>query len=297
MTTISAQIIADSISSDGVRITTYELEFPRFLLPQFNTHRLFSRNAQSSRAVPVEKMLENITANPAMPTHWGKNQPGMSAKEECDTVIGGIYHNDYASRKEAWLFAMGGVVDVAKKFAEAGYHKQIVNRLTEPFAHIKVVCTATEYDNFFWLRRHPDAQPEIQELAEQMWQAREASTPRLLTAGQWHVPYYGDGWVDGTDGIEVKNALMVSSSCAAQVSYRRLDDSLEKAEKIFRMLVDSKPVHASPFEHQATPIAYPEQNGVTHTDRLGNRWSANFRGWVQHRQLIPQSACWEYQGE
>jgi hypothetical protein len=295
--TVSANVVADSISEEGARITTFELEYPRFIHAEFLTHRLLSRNAQSSRAVPVPSALEQIRKNTARPSHWGAHQSGMQAKEECNATIYDQATGWDLSREEAWDAAMELACDAAEAFFNAGYHKQIVNRLTEPFAHIKVVCTATEYDNFFWLRRHPDAQPEIQELAERMWQAREASTPRLLAAGQWHVPYYGEGWVDGTDGIEVKNALMVSSSCAAQVSYRRLDDSLEKAEKIFRMLVDSKPVHASPFEHQATPITYPEQNGVTHTDRLGNRWSANFRGWVQHRQLIPQNTCWDYQGE
>jgi hypothetical protein len=298
MTTISVQIIADSISPQGIRITTYELEFPRFLLPQFNTHRLFSRNAQSSRAVPVEKMIEQIQANPATPIHWGKAQTGMQAKEECDAVISGIFHNDYATRAEAWNFARNGALTVAGKFAEAGYHKQIVNRLTEPFAHSKVVCTATEYDNFFWLRRHTDAQPEIKELADQMWNAREASIPKKLQPGEWHVPYFEGGWVEA-DGPRIKQALMVSSSCCAQVSYRRLDDSLEKAQKIFDRLIQADPPHFSPFEHQATPTQSPPSllskghipAGVTHfsVDQQADNWvawSGNFRMWTQYRQLI-----------
>lgn len=308
--TITAKVVADSISPADIRITTFELEFPRFILPEFNTHRLFSRNAQSSRAVPVDKMLEQIRKNPAKPSHWGKNQPGMSAREECNEpiVVDNGIHTEGAGidRELAWHLAKTRAAHIAEAFSEAGYHKQIVNRLTEPFAHIKVVCTATEYDNFFWLRRHPDAQPEIQELANEMWSARSKSTPRPLGIGEWHVPYWQDGYETSGDGNEIKRALMVSASCAAQVSYRRLDDSEEKAERIFRQLIESKPCHASPTEHQATPM--PEiskfssslPNGATHfsyNKGVMIPWSGNFRGWLQHRQLIPANACWDYQGE
>lgn len=312
--TISAKIIADSISPQGVRITTFELEYPRFIHAEFMTHRLFSRNAASSRAIPIKAQIELIQDNPAMPIHWGKHQPGMQAAEECDHLMnvqdwGYIEHYrehyPYATRKEAWLQARDYSIHIAEKFAEAGYHKQIVNRLLEPFAHIKVVCTATEYDNFFWLRKHPDAQPEIQELAERMWEARQTSVPRQLQPGAWHVPYHRDGYWSPDDGnpTTLDEALAVSSSCCAQVSYRKLDDSLEKAQKIFKMLVESKPVHASPFEHQASPMRYNaatesvERQGVTHVDLDGNYWSANFRGWVQHRQLIEEHTCWNYEDQ
>lgn len=291
--TISAKIIADSISDENTRITTFELEYPRFIHAEFMTHRLFSRNAQSSRAVPVKKQLENIRNNPAMPSHWGKNQSGMSAKEECNEfvdVYGLIDDTPSTTREQAWDIAKERVIDIAKSFADAGYHKQIVNRLTEPFAHIKVVCTATEYDNFFWLRKHPDAQPEIQELAKEMWEARNKSTPVRLGAGDWHVPYFNGGNYFECEGTEfLQEALMISSSCCAQVSYRALDDSLEKARKIYNMLVEAEPPHFSPFEHQATPMSQDsnfDQAGVTHRDSRREYWSGNFRGWIQHRQRI-----------
>jgi Thymidylate synthase complementing protein len=325
--TITAKIIADSISPSGKRITTYELEYPRFIHAEFMTHRLFSRNAASSRAIPVSRAIELILADTAMPIHWGKNQPGMSAKEECNELV----HARLPSledrgllREQAWNFARDCAITIAEQFNKAGYHKQIVNRLLEPFTHIKVVCTATEYDNFFWLRRHPDAQPEIRELADQMWQAREASVPAQLDSGDWHVPYYKTGqWVraiikDGKNQVvdceqdcnfvSLQEALAISSSCCAQVSYRKLDDSLEKAQDIFKRLVESKPVHASPFEHQATPFKAPNQRevlrncdkeqylGATHIDMLGNYWSGNFCGWTQHRQLIDNNTCWSYDG-
>lgn len=317
--TISAKIIADSISPDGVRITTFELEYQRFIHAEFMTHRMFSRNAASSRAIPVKRSIELVLEDTARPTHWGKNQPGMSAREECNKafprlVIGFDQHGNMvdrtieATREEVWDEARDAAVRIARDFDDAGYHKQIVNRILEPYTHIKVVCTATDYDNFYWLRRHPDAQPEIQELAEQMWQAAEASTPRPLNPGAWHTPYYQDGyweeaaaWANPVDGKPIddhlntlEDALAVSASCCAQVSYRRLDDSIEKAHEIYDRLVDTTPVHASPFEHQATPMETEGccgwSEGITHADRNGVKWSGNLRGWIQHRQLIPGNA-------
>jgi hypothetical protein len=311
--TISAKIVADSINEVGNRITTYELEYPRFIHAEFMTHRLFSRNAASSRAIPVERAIQLIEQNTAMPIHWGKNQPGMSAKEECTEPV--IIDRDGGTAKDAWNYARYLAVNVAKAFSAAGYHKQIVNRLLEPFSHIKVVCTATEFDNFFYLRRHKDAQPEIQELADQMWKARQLSTPYQLGPGAWHVPYYAEGFweeyssYDGPyniHGDSLGDALAISASCCAQVSYRKLDDSLDKAHDIFQRLIESKPAHASPFEHQASPMPFvfdetggafvegwPE--GMTHVDRFNRAWSGNLCGWFQYRQYINDHTCWNYQ--
>ena len=324
--TITATIIADSISPSGKRITTYELEYPRFIHAEFMTHRMFSRNAASSRAIPIAKAIRLIIENTARPTHWGKNQPGMSAREEHNELVGGNGTNVVGvTREEAWDFARNRAVKSAKDFEAAGYHKQIVNRLLEPFSHIKVVCTATEYDNFFWLREHPDAQPEIRELAVKMLEAARNSKPVQLQPGEWHVPYYKDGYwkpytqkanVDDPQvgvGKTLDEALAISASCCAQVSYRVLDTSLEKAISIFERLVSAKPVHASPFEHQASPMAEdcvredeqvllmfaesdPQTDYITHVDRRGRFWSGNFMGWIQHRQMIPDNTCWRYDG-
>lgn len=312
--TITATIIADSISSGRDRITTYELEYPRFIHAEFMTHRLFSRNAASSRAIPVKRSIELIKADTARPSHWGKNQPGMSAKEECDKLIKIHWGDDFDTndypREEWWDRARDAAIYHAQEFDKAGYHKQIVNRGLEPYSHIKVVCTATEYDNFFWLRRHPDAQPEIHELADRMWEARQVSTPKTLHPGEWHVPYFRDGyWAPSISanaytnyapedieqtGYSLQDALAVSASCCAQVSYRKLDNSPEKAADIFKRLVESTPVHASPFEHQATPMdesASLETDGVTHWSKDDHLWSGNFKWWIQHRQLIPNNVC------
>lgn len=310
MSQIKATIVAHSKSSvDGKEIVTWELEYPRFIHSELMTHRLFSRNAASSRAIPVAKMIEQVRNNPAIPIHWGKNQPGMQAFEELDV------HQKHHVQDE-WRRAVFHATEIAESMRQAGAHKQLVNRLTEPFQMMKTVLTATEFDNFFWLRKHPDAQPEIKRLAEVMWEAKEVSKPRLLQPGDWHVPYYDDGtWISSVyEDNTLEEALAISASCCAQVSYRKLDDSLEKAKDIFAKLIESKPCHASPCEHQATPmeesgefwdesgeygvncLCDPDtwQEGITHVDRNGNFWSGNFKGFVQHRQLIEDNVCWDY---
>lgn len=299
---IKVKIIADSIAktlSGLKRITTYELEYPRFIHSEFMTHRLFSRNAASSRAIPVNKMIDNVIDNTAIPIHWGKNQRGMQAKEECHNPV--LINDEEKTTEEAWNCSRDKIIEVARAFTEAGYHKQIVNRLLEPYQNIKVICTATEYDNFFYLRYHEDAQPEIMELAKQMYHTRENNKPQYLLEGEWHLPYINEdimneclSFSNNSKEGALEVAKKVSASCCAQVSYRTLNAGVEKALKIYNALVESKPVHASPFEHQATPISSYNSLGITHTDCKRNLWSGNFNGWVQYRQLISNNTCWKF---
>lgn len=297
---ITAKIIAHSKSVvSGKEIVTFSLEYPRFIHSELNTHRLFSRNAASSRAIPVAKMVEQVRLSPAMPVHWGKNQPGMQAKEELTGC-------DLDATQSDWLSAATAAASIAERMSNYGAHKQIVNRILEPFQMMKTVLTATEFDNFFWLRKHPDAQPEIKLLAELMWEALQASEAVTLEVGDWHTPYFGAGYWRDWCGVPLEDALAISSSCCAQVSYRKLDDSLEKAKDIFDKLIESKPCHASPTEHQATPMKLYTNDedwyakgvcwdkGTTHCDREGSLWSGNFKGWIQHRQLIPENVCWNF---
>jgi len=314
--TITAKVISDSISVSGARITTCELEYPRFIHAEFMTHRVFSRNAASSRAIPVRSAIELIRNNTAAPIHWGKNQPGMSAREECNATVtlaaefagftnpedsGWNYATTNILREQAWRLARNSAISAASSFDAAGYHKQIVNRLLEPFSHIKVVVTSTEWDNFFNLRCHPDAQPEIQKLAQAIKDAMDGSDPVCLDYGDWHVPYYKDGiWYCAEDSTPIEEALMISASCCAQVSYRKNDATIEKARSIYQRLVDAEPPHMSPFEHQATPVrVMPSEGGqtfeydiegwrpgITHVDRFNDAWSNNFRGWIQNRALV-----------
>lgn len=293
---ITAKILLDSIyTPTRSRITTFELEYPRFILAEFNTHRLISRNSASSRAIPVDKMHELIRSNPAKPVIWGQNQPGMRADSEIDPNI-----QKYA--ETCWLEARDSALRYSSLLAEFKVHKQITNRITEPFQLIKTVATATEWQNFFYLRAHPDAQPEFKVLAEQMQELYNASQPQPLRPGEWHLPYMyqhrsrnGDQiWLDENTGREIflDQARKVSASCCAQVSYRKTDMTQEKANKIYAQLIESEPAHASPVEHQATPITSWNHPGITHKDVTGGLWSANFRGWIQYRKLIPNEARW-----
>ena len=326
--TITAKIIALSISPSGQMIATWELEYQRFIHGEFMTHRLFSRNAASSRAIPVATIIKQVRDNPAMPIHWGVNEPGMQAS---NVLSDALAHSAQFLWKSAAKFAAG----IAEALVKVGLHKQATNRILEPFQTMKTVMTATCMDNFFWLRNHPDAQPEIRELARLMWEELQRHMPfaQKLKPGQWHTPYVWSGthietnefvyYIMGDESkgepyqifLTLEEALQVSSSCCAQVSYRKLDDTLEKAQMVYKRLVDSEPVHASPFEHQATPMApykyqhgfaydfevnspaLPEtwEEGVTHADRKGNLWSGNFVNWIQHRQLIPNNVCTKYE--
>lgn len=299
---VEAKIIAHSKSSvNGKEIITFELQYPRFIHSELMTHRMFSRNAASSRAIPIGKMIEQVRNDPAMPIHFGKNQPGMQAKEELEGF-------ELGRTKARWRQAAINAADMAEDMGFYNAHKQIVNRILEPFQWMKTVVTATEFENFFWLRNHEDAQPEIKRLAEVMLEAKEKSEAKLLRPGDWHVPYYADGcWYQSgkpeIDSQSLKDALAISSSCCAQVSYRALDDSLEKAQMIYKKLVESEPVHASCLEHQATPMEIPEcdywtdaiwealcQEGTTHMDANQKIWSGNFESWIQYRQIIPNNA-------
>jgi hypothetical protein len=266
---------------------------------------MLSKNSASSRAIPVTAMHDHIRENTAAPVYWGKNQPGMKAKEE-------LQGSDKSWAYYLWTTARDAALDVARQLNDLGSHKQITNRITEPYMIMKTVISGTEWRNFFWLRDHHDAQPEIHELASKMFNAYDASTPQLLQPGEWHVPYVRTdrSIIDGSlcyydnkgDDLTAEEARIVSSSCCAQVSYRKNDDSYDKAVKIYKQLIESEPAHASPVEHQATPIdllqisSYePENwkaNGVTHTTHDYNMWSGNLRGWVQFRKLIPNEAKW-----
>jgi hypothetical protein len=300
---ITARVLADSVSPSGVRMTTMEIEYPRFILAELNTHRMLSKNSASSRAIPVKTMHEHIRANTAAPVYWGINQPGMKAKTEATGA-------DLTWVKYLWAKARDAAIGYSADLADLNIHKQITNRITEPWMIMKTVISGTEWANFFWLRDHPDAQPEIAELARKMREAYDNSVPNMLTPGEWHVPYVRTehSLIDGSlcyydnngDDLTAYEARIISASCCAQVSYRKNDDTLEKAQKVFQMLIESEPAHASPVEHQATPMQeltgspYPDkwEPGITHMTKDYDFWSGNLRGWIQHRKLIANEARW-----
>lgn len=334
---LSASYVAvDSVVPTGKTEKVYDLSVAdrnhNFVANGIVVHNCFSRNAMSSRAVPVKTLINQVRENPAVPIHWGKNQAGMQASEEVvgkfTAYIDGIYFD--TTPKDLWIEAAESAADYAEQMDNAKLHKQIVNRILEPFQMMKVVLTATEFDNFFWLRFDADAQPEIQELAKCMYEAMGQSKPELLRKGEWHTPYV-EIWRDDSGGImyglevekgeesypirwlTAEDALAISASCCAQVSYRRLDNSYDKAMSVYERLgVGGGKIHASPFEHQATPIVECEwefsldgsepsnlnmSEGITHGTRNGELWSGNLKGWIQYRQLLPNHTCYKYNTE
>lgn len=278
---IEAKVIEDSISEAGKRITTLQIKFHRFILPEFNTHRVFSRNFSSSRAIPTKTLLRQVAEEPAMPVFWGKNQPGMQAAEELEA-------GNLEDAKEEWLRAAAAAAHHAYWLAEAGVHKQIVNRTIEPYLWAHGVVTSTEWDNWYSLRAHEDAQPEIHELALAMRKATDNSIPQILKAGEWHLPYITD--VDRRDvhalGLDINETLpKISAARCCRVSYLKHDGTspnLDDDLALFDRLAGSVPLHASPLEHQATPDTYAK-NIDGHFDNYED-WG-NFKEWRQYRKL------------
>jgi len=300
----TVRIIADSYNQVyNSRIVTWEIDYWRAIHAELMTHRLFSKNAASSRAIPIDKSIEFIRDNDFGPQYWGANKSGMQAAEE-------VQNPELA--KVYWNVAKGSAIAAAIDLKNAGLHKQIVNRVLEPFSNIKVVMTSTNHENFWWLRNHKDAQPELQALAKEMQKLYDKSNPESLTGGEWHLPYIRKEKIDGqqlyyvdtendSEAVDLSTAKKISVSCCAQVSYRKNDNSSDKAEDIYKKLIESEPCHASPTEHQATPIVTRRldklaellvkyNSGVTHIDKHLVPWSGNFHGWIQNRQLIPGNA-------
>jgi hypothetical protein len=207
--TISARIVADSMNTSGVRITTMELVYPRFIHAELMTHRVFSRNASSSRAIPVKKMLSDVWHNPAEPIHWGANQPGMQANGELEGL-------KLKLAKFLWRAAGKMACVPVKLMSMIGLHKQVANRILEPWQHIHVVVTSTEWDNFYALRCHSNAQPEMLELAGAMQRVQNLSSPRILISGEWHLPYVSH---EDKKEMEIEDAIKVSAARCARVSY------------------------------------------------------------------------------
>lgn len=276
-----AKILADSISEAGVRLTTFQLRYPRMIHAELMTHRVFSRNASSSRAIPVAKMIEDIRQDPAMPVYWGSNKPGMQAGEE-------LTGQDLEDAKAEHLAGMEDAIARAQRQIARGLHKQIANRTLEPWGHINVVVTATDYENFFILRCHETAQPEIKVVADMMRGRMATSEPQLLKEGEWHLPYISAGEL-AINGINV--CKKVSVARCARVSYMTHDGkqtTIQEDYALYERLLGAQPLHASPAEHQATPDQYEEHEGLGFvTGWQHEHQHGNLRGWRQLRKMLP----------
>lgn len=281
----SAKIVTDSVSEIGDRLTTMEVTFPRMVLAEFNTHRVFSRNSASSRAIPVEKQLQRIMDDPFIPVWWGRKQSGMQADHELE-------EQDLEQARAEWLAARDSAVNHVQRLLELGLHKQITNRLLEPFMWHTVIVTATEWSNFFALRANPMAQPEIRVIAEMMRDLYDESEPALVKGGEWHLPLIQPEERDGVFEFS-EEARKISAARCARVSYLTHDGKrdLEADLRLYDRLAGAG--HMSPFEHVATPawhIKYgPEgfSGFVPRSKYKISEWHGNFRGWKQLRKFLP----------
>lgn len=272
--TYEAKIIKDSINRVGNRLTTFELTYPRFVHAELMTHRMFSRNSASSRAIPIERMIERIQSNPAMPLFWGKNQKGMQAAEE-------LQNGDRLLAQSVWLEARRHALEHAKQLLEIGAHKQIVNRVLEPWMFITTIVTATEFTNFFYLRDSEFAQPEIAWVAREMKKLYADNEPTELRPGEWHLPYveikdsshplYVEPYEDARIWPDGSYLAKISTARCARVSYLTHDGrrDLREDERLHDQLRTSG--HWSPFEHPAMALNKSARNG-------------NFIGFVQYRK-------------
>lgn len=292
------KVLADSISREGVRLTTVEATFPRFILAELNTHRMFSRNSASSRAIPTEKIIEAIRRKPFVPLTFNKRVKGMGVGDALDD-------DRQLSSRMRWLTARDAAVTAAEVLVKLDVDKSRANRLLEPFMWHTAIISATEWENFFGLRCHPAAQPEMRMIAEMIRAEMDASEPiELLDGGGrfgWHLPLVRDK-VDGdllyrmgtTSEQEITKFLkLISASRCARVSYDKHNDDEDITKTINRAetMMQSVPAHLSPFEHVARPATYDDvEVAELYSDEKQAPHEAffgNFQGWVQMRREIP----------
>lgn len=290
----NAKIIADSINPSEQRLTSVQVTFPRFILAELTRHRMFSFSVQSSRAIPVEKLIKQITEDPVRPLEWGKNCPGMSANEE-------LKGYELESAKYAWERACHIALSEARELCHtAGAHKQIVNRILEPFSWTTALISSTSWDNFFGLRISDAAQPEIKHLAELMKTELDSNTPTKIYYNSYHLPYitaedhysmdeicawYNEDWEEWNIDYKkhTENLKKVSAARCARLSYLTHDnkrDIIKDIELTEKKLIPMK--HYSPLEHIAIPCNCKEDgvwNGKCY-------YSGNFSGWHQYRHEV-----------
>lgn len=286
-------MILDSVSPEGVRLSTIHVRYPRMIHSELMTHRVFSRNGRSSRAVPVKTLLAEEHYTP----HFMKNKPGMVATEE-------FSFGEQLQAQAIWQGLAEHTKKCVQKLNELGVHKQWANRPLEAFGYIDVLISSTDWANFMALRDEEGAQPEIRAVAETIKQLLEESTPTLLQPGEWHMPYIQeedykvvkkhilDSFNSTYNSVtrDEQEALLrkISVARCARLTIRPFDGdgSIEKELSRYERLMVSRPVHASPAEHVATPDTVMVYNNLGGKDwEREDEWG-NFYGWRQFRKMI-----------
>jgi thymidylate synthase ThyX len=289
-----AEVIADSKNEHGHRITTFVVTFPRFILAEFNTHRMFSRNSASSRAIPFKKMMKMVLDNPFVPIKFMKDHSGMQGNQYFEDP------EDIEWLTKDWIKSSQIAVREAKRKHnyKEGLSKQICNRILEPFMWHTAIVTSTEWENFFALRSHGSAEIHIEKISDMMLSAYNTSVPVQLKAGEWHIPF-GDKFEDGRlmefvpEDIDPKpyfNDLKVKIATArcARVSYMNFEGKDDYGNDIKLHDSLSASGHWSPFEHCAWAMSGNNLNYYQHTDVQENPfgWCGNYQGFIQYRKTF-----------
>jgi hypothetical protein len=266
----NAKIIADSVAPDGTRLTTMEITYPRIIHGEVMTHRVFSRNSASSRAIPTELQIQKVKDEPFVPEHFGSKKKGMAPGPSLNGWKEGV-------ARRVWKSSRWAAIGAVRILDKLGVHKSYASRLLEPWMWNTLVVTSTTYDNFFYLRIDPDAQGEIQTIAELMKAAYDMSVPKTRSVGEWHLPY-----ITAEDYPNFQSDPLafpkISAGRCARVSYdntHKKEKQQESIQRAQRMLTASK-VHWSPFEHQARVM-----------ESVNHPYNANFQGqWGQLRAML-----------
>lgn len=289
---MSVKIVLDSINqTTGYRLVTIQARYPRFIHAEVMTHRQFSRNARSSRAVPVSKLAaEDIY----VPT-FGVNQSGMQSREVAEERLQRSWRND-------WLRLAGTTQATVLDWGKNQMHKQWANRPLEWFGFIDVLISSTHWMNFLQLRDHEDAQPEIQLLAAMIRELLLASKPGDISSwsDSWHLPYITpEEYNSRRDPHAIDLELpRVSVARCARVSYKPFDGTTPDIEadlKLYDKLYHADPMHASAFEHAAKPDMHVNIsiNGVNVPLWINGEQHGNFTGWRQYRKMLGNEAMWD----
>lgn len=291
---IQAKILKDSITDGGNRLTTWEWTYPRMIHAEIMTHRALSKNSASSRAIPTTKLRNMVSSDPAVPIHWGAKQAGMQADAEID---------DTRAAEAWWLSGMEMMTAHHAAGETLGLHKQVVNRVIEPWMNITIIVSGTDWANFFHLRKHKDAEPNFQKLAALVWEEYHENMPVYIKPGGWHMPLVGkEDWetikfseITHEDPVEFMKKVSVGR--CARVSYlthdgqRDLIKDVELHDRLLGTIDSGGPGHLSPFEHVAMAVGKGNRHG-------------NFEGWKQYRKFFkyengpatdkcPMCGCWE----
>lgn len=277
---IEVKLLEHSAHTYGLntQIATFEVFIPRCILAEMNTHRIFSRNTGSTRAIPTKRSIQNIKDAPFIPFYFGENKKGMQSKTLMSPTKAFL-------AKQVWNTHRIFTLWCTAALAKLGLHKQWTGRLSEPHSYVRQVITATSFDNFFGLRIDKDAQPEIIVAAYLMRQQLSLSKPKSLSPAYstqshgWHLPYITESERQRFKNDPLFLAKLSAARCArtSYLTQEGAEPNIEKELATFKKLVNSDPIHASPLEHQAYAL-----NSINDTSR-------NFKGFKQYREHYENS--------